>query len=312
MVLRVKLNSSLISKKSIGVFFAVLIFILQQAVSFNIPSAFAASVTDYVVINEIMAVPLDGEKEWVELYNPTASLINLDGWTIAFNNDTATYPIIPTTEIAAGGFVVVEAPYSKSYLNDLSDKLILRSDTSNIVDSVVYKGGLQNMSYARSYDASTDFIDQASPTKNMTNGTAPIADEIPPSTPIVEYGESNDTVTLIAETPRPPLEINDDKPLTLLSPVSTAITYLPVNTVPDNANYYPVAQATSTADSVDNGEVLGRQDSEPTDNIAAISPSEQGWKIFGFAWYWWVLILAVIAAIWWAVAGYRRRNNEEA
>lgn len=61
----------------------------------------------------------------------------------------------------------------------------------------------------------------------------------------------------------------------------------------------------------ENGQVLGTQDNESTDKVAAISPSEQGWKIFGIAWYWWLLILAAIAAIWWAIAGYRRRNSEQ-
>ena len=67
-----------------------------------------------------------------------------------------------------------------------------------------------------------------------------------------------------------------------------------------------------TTPTEDDGEVLGMQDSnKSTDKVAAITPSEEGWKIFGFAWYWWLLILAAIAGIWWAIAGYRRRNNEE-
>lgn len=65
------------------------------------------------------------------------------------------------------------------------------------------------------------------------------------------------------------------------------------------------AAVLGTKTAKDNNAVLSA-----SENIAAITPSEQGWKIFGMAWYWWVLIaLAVASIIWWIIAGVRRRNQ---
>lgn len=72
------------------------------------------------------------------------------------------------------------------------------------------------------------------------------------------------------------------------------------------------ASDATTNDNDDKGTTLGARDSNLNDTVAAISPSADGWKIFGIAWYWWLAILAAVAAIWWFIAGYRRRNNESA
>ncbi len=172
MSLQVISKRSMVSKKSISAFFAVLALLVQPIVSLNIPAAFAATVTDRVVINEIQANPLPGEKEWVELYNPTTSTVSLAGWVLTYNNGGAIYPITSVSEIAAGGFAVVEAPDSVSYLDNTSDSLTLRS-TVGQVDAVSYSNGIPQKSFARTYDASTDFNNQASPTKGATNGIAP-------------------------------------------------------------------------------------------------------------------------------------------
>lgn len=68
----------------------------------------------------------------------------------------------------------------------------------------------------------------------------------------------------------------------------------------------------------DPAEVLGARDIKGIDtgilgaskDIAAIAPSAQGWKFFGYAWYWWLLTIAAVAAIWWWIAAARRRNQE--
>ena len=61
----------------------------------------AASPGD-VIINEIMQNPAavaDAAGEWFELYNPTASDIDLDGWTILDNDSAVSYThlTLPTT-----------------------------------------------------------------------------------------------------------------------------------------------------------------------------------------------------------------------
>lgn len=62
-------------------------------------------------------------------------------------------------------------------------------------------------------------------------------------------------------------------------------------------------------------DVLGARDtapSSPEKTVAVIEPSAQGWKLFGFAWFWWVLLGAAIAAGWWMIAAARRRRDENA
>ena len=43
-----------------------------------------------VVINELVADPADGVKEWVELYNITSRQINLSGWTLEDGSKSVT------------------------------------------------------------------------------------------------------------------------------------------------------------------------------------------------------------------------------
>lgn len=79
-------------------------------------------------------------------------------------------------------------------------------------------------------------------------------------------------------------------------------------------NFNTVGPATTLADPT---AVLGTHTAKAdsavlgaSENIAAIAPSEQGWKIFGMAWFWWALIVAAIASIiWWIVAAARRRSQ---
>jgi hypothetical protein len=125
-------------------------------------------------------------------------------------------------------------------------------------------------------------------------------------------GETPDNETPESQPSTPP--VSEDN--SIISPVAGQLsTIAGLNGA--NQTGRGVFGTSLTPDSVatendDNGQVLGTRDNKSTNKVAAISPSEQGWKIFGFAWYWWLLIIAAIAAIWWVIAGYLRRNNEEA
>jgi hypothetical protein len=134
----------------------------------------AATITDHVVINEIMANPTNGQREWVELYNPTNSSVALNNWRI--QNGTANFSNIIESgvTIPAKGFIVREATSSSSQLNDTSQLLRLVSDASGtLVDSVTYGGIAVNKTYSRTYDAADTWVAQASSTRGSTNGVAP-------------------------------------------------------------------------------------------------------------------------------------------
>jgi hypothetical protein len=60
-----------------------------------------------VVINEVLAHSHDGAPDWVELYNTTASTINVGGWFLSDREETVTkYEIAAGTSIPAGGYLV--------------------------------------------------------------------------------------------------------------------------------------------------------------------------------------------------------------
>ncbi|MGQ0560607.1 MAG: lamin tail domain-containing protein [Gemmatimonadota bacterium] len=70
-----------------------------------------ASITEgpTVVINEVMANPSaasDTDGEWFEVHNRGTTAVNLQGWTIASNNDSP-HTISGSVNVAAGGYVVL-------------------------------------------------------------------------------------------------------------------------------------------------------------------------------------------------------------
>jgi len=112
-----------------------------------------------IVINEIMQNPSavsDSDGEWFELHNPTASPININGWTIQ-DNGTNSHVISNggPLSIPAGGYlvlginldsgtnggVIVDYQYSGFFLANGDDELILLDTGPTEVDRVEWDGG---------------------------------------------------------------------------------------------------------------------------------------------------------------------------
>ncbi|HEX7483844.1 MAG TPA: lamin tail domain-containing protein [Candidatus Saccharimonadales bacterium] len=154
----------------------MMVFALVAQPSYGFVSsqiASAAPIADRVVINEIMAHPADGQNEWIELYNPTSADISLAGWNILFNGNQKY--AIQSSSITAKGFVVVDGPDASSYISNDGETLGLEDANGNMVNSVAYSAIAQAKTYARTYDAADTFVSQATPTKNASNGLAPLA-----------------------------------------------------------------------------------------------------------------------------------------
>lgn len=58
----------------------------------------------HVVINEVSPVG-SSSADWVELYNPTESSVNVSGWTIGDNKGPVTIPA--ASEIPSGGYAII-------------------------------------------------------------------------------------------------------------------------------------------------------------------------------------------------------------
>lgn len=119
-----------------------------------------------VLINEVLYDPVQSPEasfEWVELYNPTDSAVELIGWTIRDNYESDP---IPPISLPPGGFAVVAAtedfisafPHfdgSIVYLdgtignglnNSDGDQVVLADSAGNVVDSLSYGGDASQMS----------------------------------------------------------------------------------------------------------------------------------------------------------------------
>ncbi|MBI2029744.1 lamin tail domain-containing protein [Candidatus Gottesmanbacteria bacterium] len=66
---------------------------------------------NHLVINEVMFNPdnpfcTGGEpaSEWVEIYNPTSTTVNLDGWTI---HDNTNSDVLPNVSLNSGSFAII-------------------------------------------------------------------------------------------------------------------------------------------------------------------------------------------------------------
>ncbi len=89
-----------------------------------------------IVINEFAAVPGDGEKEWIELFNNASTTLDLSGMIIEDN----TGKILELSgEIGAGGFLVAELLTNK--LNNAGDIIILKDSDGEIIDDAAYGAG---------------------------------------------------------------------------------------------------------------------------------------------------------------------------
>ena len=69
-----------------------------------------------VLISEFLAVNRDGLRDedgdasdWIEIHNPTAATINLEGWHLSDNDDRLEKWTFPSVDIPPGGFLVVFA-----------------------------------------------------------------------------------------------------------------------------------------------------------------------------------------------------------
>lgn len=110
-----------------------------------------------LMITEIMQNPLavsDAAGEWFEVFNPTTSLINMNGWKIK-DNGTDNHTISGTLIVPAGGFAVLginsnsaangnytcNYQYTNFFLGNAGDEIILLNPSNTEIDRIEYDGG---------------------------------------------------------------------------------------------------------------------------------------------------------------------------
>lgn len=130
---------------------------------------------------------------------------------------------------------------------------------------------------------------------NATLKTFSFTYATPPATPgLLPTGGAEETTQ--------PIEQIDDAPIPAIGNGFTNVVV--IDSTPD---------ADSSAEAVERGEVLGTETSDtPLEQSAALATSNQGWKLWGVAWYWFALAMAALAALWWMIAALRRRQQAQA
>ena len=90
----------------------------------------------HIVINEVEQNPPDDDRrsttmEWVELYNPTSSNINLNGWTLSTTGGKRTHTFTIDGTIKANGYFVYD---HSRWLDNEDESVILRDTGGNEID----------------------------------------------------------------------------------------------------------------------------------------------------------------------------------
>ena len=150
-------------------------------VSFVVPAT-AESLSDHVVINEVDTNPPGDDSknisEWVELYNPTDSKVDLSGWEIASTTVLKKTLVLPSgTFIEPGKFL--KYSYQPIWFTDVSESVELRDNTGRVIDKTPFIADLKNdfSSWQRIYDGYDNNLDDdwkfSTSSAGSTNGKIP-------------------------------------------------------------------------------------------------------------------------------------------
>ena len=117
----------------------ILLTLLFSAIYYYLPSASASAANNNeILINEVELNPAgtDSGAEKVELYNPSGSAIDVNGWTISSTaGRTATVIINEETIIPPKGFLIVGRD-SQQWLDNTNEGIELRNDSGILIDHV--------------------------------------------------------------------------------------------------------------------------------------------------------------------------------
>ena len=162
---------------------------------------YAQTISENVIINEVDTNPFGDDSksisEWVELYNPTNSDVDLSGWKIASTSVLKKTFTIPDGIIISPGKYISFINY-KIWFTDTSDSIELKNKDGLLIDKTpeVYDLDSNSKTWQRTYDGSSDWK-FATGTPKSSNGKF-IADKL--SDVVVVTVSSNQPSYIFDET----------------------------------------------------------------------------------------------------------------
>ncbi|MFA5061637.1 MAG: lamin tail domain-containing protein [Patescibacteria group bacterium] len=157
----------------------------------TVPIVITSTIWAQLKINEFVADPATGS-EWVELYNPSSSSLDVTGGYICDSRNTTSTCKDIFGVVSSSSWLFIDLQ-TKSYLNNGGDAVILKNPDGEIVDRVIYGPELaaeKDQSVARKTDGvdtddNSDWAITTEPTPGAANIIlAPVVPE-PPVVPVV-------------------------------------------------------------------------------------------------------------------------------
>ncbi len=128
---------------------------------------------DAVVLNEFLPDPNTlYTEEWIELYNPQSSDVDISGYILddIIDGGTAPYTIPAGTIIPAYGFIVFYQSETGIALNNAGDTVnFINPDGTTVIDSYTYGSSSDDVSYGRETDGGATWVTFNSPTPGASN-----------------------------------------------------------------------------------------------------------------------------------------------
>jgi|GEM_PF-2280187 len=124
-----------------------------------------SSVNVPVIISEFLPNPGGSDNnEWIELYNPGLSAVDLTGWQADDGEGgSSPYTLPSNTTIAAGGYLILPWSQTKIVLNNNFDAVRLIRPDKVIKEQINYKDPPEGASYARDSSDSWEYTSVLTP-----------------------------------------------------------------------------------------------------------------------------------------------------
>jgi len=109
--------------------------------------------------------------DWIELYNPTNSVVNVSGYVVKDSDDTHVYVIPTGTTIAAQGYLVIDESSLGFGLGGEDAVRLFRANGTTLVDSYNWTAHAAT-TYGRCPDGTGSLVNTAASTKGTANNCA--------------------------------------------------------------------------------------------------------------------------------------------